>query len=63
MDIETFEKAKYLREDISKIESKMSLIRKMKERKNDEEFNQIREGYYDALASIKNNLENRFKNM
>lgn len=63
MNKDTFEKANELLKVISEIETQMSLVKKMKVRKNDKEFNDLRSGYYGALGVMKQKLEDNFKNL
>lgn len=63
MDKQTFERAKYIQEKIQHIEVKLTQIRLMKERRDDEDFNILRALAYDGLTNIKEDLYDKFKSL
>ena len=63
MTIETFQKAKGVRETIDHIRVKRLQIEHMKARDNDADFTLARELANDALSYAINSLENEFKQL
>lgn len=53
MKIDTFNRAKYLREKIDHMGVKMTKVKKMKQREDDEDFNECRQLAYDSLNAVK----------
>ena len=63
MTIETFDQAKFLREQIDSMNVKMLQLGLMKKRENDELFNLYQEIAREAISYAKARLEDDFKNL
>lgn len=61
MKLETYERAKYIREQIDHIKTKMLQIELMKKRDNDEEFTDCRRLAHDSLNFARAKLEQEFE--
>ena len=63
MELETYERAMFIRENIAKLNTKKIQLEKMKKRDSDDDFNFVRESAHDAICYLISRLEKDFKSL
>lgn len=63
MDIETYNRAKYLQEQINLLKSQKAKIEKLNKRNHDDEFNFVRELSHNCICLSISHFEKEFDNL